>query len=160
MAKQYMKEKNTGKKTKVEFVDKTRNKKTLTPTKRPLTPTKRPLSTKKALPNFLSDTIADAVKRTNKAKKEGRNFTKKNGLVQKSKKSEGVAVGKVINPFPKKSVKKTNRDQMTAHQKRKDKLRNLGKQKPKVTQKPKFHDAVFKTKKTPKHLQKNIKREI
>ena len=82
MAKQYMKEKNTGKKTKVEFVDKTRNKKTLTPTKRPLTPTKRPLSTKKALPNFLSDKIADAVKRTNKAKKEGRNFTKKNDRIR------------------------------------------------------------------------------
>ena len=38
----------------------------------------------------------------------------------------------------------------------------MAKKDPKVGtgKKPKFHDAVFKTKKTPKHLQKNIKRKI
>jgi hypothetical protein len=152
---QFMKDKK-GKDTKVEFIG--GNKKKTSPkvlNKVPTKlPTKRPLIKK---PVFADSKIADAVKRTSKAKKEGRRFTKKGSVVEKSKKSDGVAVGRVINPYPKKPVKKVDRNQMTAHQKRKDKLRNLGKPKQKVIKKLKFHDAVYKIKETPKHLQKKGK---
>ncbi len=154
---QYMKEKNTKKDSKVEFVDKTRSKnknnkkqsksksKSDIPT---VLPTKRPVSA------FADSKIADAVKRTNKAKKEGKNFTKKNGVIQKSKKSDGVAVGRVIDPEAKikelerrKKLReeKKKKNQMTSRQKMKDKLRNQGKSKNKTVPKATLHKAVFKT---------------
>jgi hypothetical protein len=156
--KQFMKDKK-GKDTKIEFIDRTRKKispkvSNEVPTK---LPTKRPFKQVTKKPAFASMDVADAVKRTNKAKEKGKSFTKKGSVVQKSKRSDGVAVGRVIDPYPKKPVKKVDRNQMTAHQKRKDKLRNLGKPKQKVIKKPKIHDAVYKIKTTPKHLQKKTK---
>tara|TARA_R100001015_G_C4592770_1_gene148159 strand:- start:337 stop:819 length:483 start_codon:yes stop_codon:yes gene_type:complete len=156
--KRFMKDKK-GKDTKVEFIG--GNKKKTSPkvsNKVPTKlPTKRPFKQVTKKPAFASMDVADAVKRTNKAKEKGKSFTKKGSVVQKSKRSDGVAVGRVIDPYPKKPIKKVDRNQMTAHQKRKDKLRNLRKPKQKVTKKPKIHDAVYKIKTTPKHLQKKTK---
>ena len=152
-----MKQQGTKKDSKGEFVDKTKsknkNKKKQQKSKsKSDIPTTLPI--KKPVFAFANSKIADAVKRTNKAKKESKNFTKKNGVIQKSKKSDGVAVGRVIDPEAKikelerrKKLReeKKKKNQMTSRQKMKDKLRNQGKSKNKAVPKATLHKAVFKT---------------
>ena len=151
---QYMKETNSGKDSKVEFIDKTRKQKVSK--KLYSNPVRPPQKLPEPRPNneFAKSNVSDAVKLTEKRKKESKNYIKKGSVVQKSKKSEGVAVGRVIDPEAKlKELKrrkklreeKKKKNQMTSRQRMKDKLRNQGKPKVKASPKAKFHDAVFKT---------------
>ena len=152
MTQLYMRDK-TGKDTQVKF-----GKKRFTKPKKKVynNPVRSPQILPEPRPNneFAKSNVSDAVKLTEKRKKEGKNYIKKGSVVQKSKKSEGVAVGKVYDPearlkayLNKKKLQeeKKKKNQMTAHQKRKDELRNMGKSKISASSKAKSYDAVFKT---------------